>query len=215
MKATAITGCGRVDDVLSTSPATVVWSTAEIEVSAGSASEDRRSGGGGYSTRYERGDLHICDAQPARRRARACGGARFRFCKRLARWRRRTCCAGPAHCQKPVPAKLCAVFCAKSRQAIPAIWACFGLCAVTAVGELAPEDMRARRGARLLPGWRRGVFNKAYDPTTAPGGIAKPHEGVFSAGAWRFASRRRGHYVAGAREECGQHACLARKNTGL
>lgn len=32
------------------------------------------------------------------------------YVKRLAHWRRRTCCTGPTHCQKPVPAKLCAAF---------------------------------------------------------------------------------------------------------
>ena len=43
--------------------------------------------------------------------------------KRLARWRRQTCCTGPTPCLKPAPAKLCAVFCAKLRRAIPATWA--------------------------------------------------------------------------------------------
>lgn len=43
--------------------------------------------------------------------------------KEIGRWRRQTCCTGPTPCLKPAPAKLCAVFCAKLRRAIPATWA--------------------------------------------------------------------------------------------
>jgi acetyl-CoA synthetase len=43
------------------------------------------------------------------------------YVKRLARWQRRMSCTGPTLCPKPVPAKSCAVFCAKLPPGIPAI----------------------------------------------------------------------------------------------